>query len=633
MADIINLLPDSIANQIAAGEVVQRPASAVKEMLENAIDAGSTNIQLIIKDAGKSLIQIIDNGKGMSETDARMCFERHATSKIHQTEDLFNIHTFGFRGEAMASIASVAQVEMKTKQAEEELGTLIRIEGGELKVSEPAASPEGTSISVKNLFFNVPARRNFLKSKAVENRHIIEEFQRIALAHPDIHFSLVQDESETYNLPPAKLSQRVVSIFGKSYKQNLARCEEETDVVSISGYIGKPQAAKKTRGEQFFFVNNRFIKSSYLNHALSTAYEGLLADGTHPFYVLFLNIDPERIDVNVHPTKTEIKFEDERTIYAILKAAVKQALGIHNIAPSLDFDQDINFGIPSGFDSGASSDNNSSGGFSENTGKKPNWETIFEGFEEERHGGWEDEAMDLGQSLAKFDSLEEDVEPHQEEMFTVESAANDSTMRVESAINQSQSVERKGPREAFLVNNRYIATSTKTGLLLVDKKAAHERILFERYLDSSTARDACQQLLFPQVVELNPADSALLSSIEADIKGLGFMFDINDNGLLTIHGAPADVDLGTEQETFEELLEEFKNSGDISEEGRKEQLARTLAKRSLAHRSENPMTSEEMRSLIDKLFACHQPNYTPDGTPTFMLLDSEDIGSLFEAGL
>src|SRR5690606_19941031 len=343
MLDIIQLLPDAIANQIAAGEVVQRPASVVKELLENAIDAKSTKIIVKIKEAGKTLIQIIDNGSGMSGTDARMSFERHATSKIRKSEDLFSIRTMGFRGEALASIAAVAQVEMRTKRQEDEIGSCVIIEGSEVKKQEPVACADGTCISVKNLFFNVPARRNFLKSNPVETRHIIDEFQRAALSHPEISFSLFQNDMEVYNLPAGKLSQRIVGLFGKQYKEQLITCREETDHIVIKGYIGKPEHAKRTKGEQFFFVNNRYIRNSYLNHAILNAYEGLLPEDSYPFYVLFIEIDPVHIDINVHPTKTEIKFDDERTVYAIVRAAAKQALGAHNITPTLDFDLDVNF--------------------------------------------------------------------------------------------------------------------------------------------------------------------------------------------------------------------------------------------------------------------------------------------------
>jgi DNA mismatch repair protein MutL len=342
MHDIIHLLPDSIANQIAAGEVVQRPASAVKELMENALDAGATSIRLLVKDAGKTLIQVMDNGSGMSETDARMSLERHATSKIKTADDLFRLRTMGFRGEALASIAAVSQFEMKTRMAHQELGTHLVVEASEVKSQSPAACEKGTSISVKNLFFNIPARRNFLKSNPVEMRHIIEEFQRQALAHPTLSFSLYQNDEVVYDLPPAKLSQRIVALFGKSFQEQLAPCKEETDQVRVTGYIGRPESARKTRGEQFIFVNQRFTRNNYLNHAVTAAFEGLLPENSFPFYVLFIELDPKHIDVNVHPTKTEIKFDDERAVYAVVKAAVKQALGAHNLAPAIDFQADIN---------------------------------------------------------------------------------------------------------------------------------------------------------------------------------------------------------------------------------------------------------------------------------------------------
>ncbi len=343
MPDIIQLLPEYLANQIAAGEVVQRPASVVKELLENAVDAGATSVQLIVKEAGKQLVQVVDDGLGMSPTDARMSLERHATSKIRSTEDLFRIRTLGFRGEALASIAAVAQVEIRTKQRGQETGSLLLVEGSQVTSQAPTACPDGTSIAVKNLFFNVPARRNFLKSNAVEMRHILDEFQHVALANPQIAFSLYQNDLEVFGLPAGKLSQRIVALLGNTYKEQLAGCEEVTPFLTVKGYIGKPESAKKSRGDQFFFVNNRFIRSAYLNHAVLAAYEGLLARDTHPFYVLFLELDPKAIDINVHPTKTEIKFEDEKTVYAVVRAAVRQALGLHSLTPSLDFEGDVNF--------------------------------------------------------------------------------------------------------------------------------------------------------------------------------------------------------------------------------------------------------------------------------------------------
>ncbi|HEV8513540.1 MAG TPA: DNA mismatch repair endonuclease MutL, partial [Cyclobacteriaceae bacterium] len=341
MPDIIQLLPDAIANQIAAGEVVQRPASAVKELIENAIDAGATSIKLIIKESGKALIQVIDNGKGMSETDARMSLERHATSKIRTADDLFRLRTMGFRGEALASIAAVSQMELKTRLPQEDLGTLLLVEGSEVKKQEPTACEKGTSISVKNLFYNIPARRNFLKSNGVEMSHITEEFQRLALAHPSIAFTLIQSDELLFDLSSSKLSQRIVNLFGKNYQSQLAPVQEETSLLKITGYIGRPELAKKKRGEQFIFVNNRFIRNNYLGYAVTSAYEGLLQEGSFPFYALFIDIDPKHIDVNVHPTKTEIKFDDERAVYGVVWSAVKQALGTHSLAPTIDFADDV----------------------------------------------------------------------------------------------------------------------------------------------------------------------------------------------------------------------------------------------------------------------------------------------------
>ena len=343
MLNVIQLLPDSIANQIAAGEVVQRPASVVKELLENSVDAKAKSIQVIIREAGRNLIQIVDDGAGMTETDARMSFERHATSKIRTSDDLFRIRTMGFRGEALASIAAVSQIEMRTRRAEEELGTLIRIEGSDIKAQESISCLPGTNLLIKNLFFNVPARRNFLKSNSVEMRHILDEFQRVALANPEVTFSLFHNDQEIYNLPAGKLSRRIIDMFGKNYREQLNHCDEQTPYVTVHGYIGKPESAKKARNEQFFFVNNRFVKHNYLHHAVVGAYEGTLPEGSHPFYVLFIEIDPSHIDINIHPTKTEIKFDDERSVYAIMMAAVRKAVGVYNLSPSLDFESDVNF--------------------------------------------------------------------------------------------------------------------------------------------------------------------------------------------------------------------------------------------------------------------------------------------------
>jgi DNA mismatch repair protein MutL len=450
MPDIIQLLPDSIANQIAAGEVVQRPASAVKELMENSIDAGAKNIRLIVKEAGKSLLQVIDDGRGMSETDARMSLERHATSKIRKAEDLFTLTTMGFRGEALASIAAVSQLEMKTRLNDDELGTLLSVESSEVKKQEPVACERGTSISVKNLFYNIPARRNFLKSNPVELKHIIDEFQRLALANADISFSLVQGDELVYDLPAGKLSQRIVNLFGKGYQEQLAPCQEETNLVKVMGYVGKPDFAKKTRGEQFLFVNKRFIRSNYLHHAVMSAFEGLLPENSFPFYVIFMEIDPKHIDVNVHPTKTEIKFDDERAVYAVVRSAVRQAIGSHNLTPGIDFNADVNIITKL---SQASQSN----------------EVYFE----ERF------SSSLTRSnLQNWDKLFDDENPglpssRQEKTPDVH------TLRFESAANRSEQEDLSAEDKILAqLHLRYIIKQVRSGMMIVDQQLAHERILF-----------------------------------------------------------------------------------------------------------------------------------------------------------
>ena len=496
MKDIIQLLPDNIANQIAAGEVVQRPASVVKELMENAVDANSTEVQVIIKDAGKSLIQVIDNGDGMSGTDARLSFERHATSKLRSADDLFAISTKGFRGEALASISAIAKVEMKTKRAVDELGNYLLVEGSEVKKQELISMPIGTTISVKNIFYNIPARRNFLKSNPVEMRHILEEFQRISIAHSNISFSFFQNDIEVYQLRPSKLSHRIVQLFGKSHQEQLISCSEETTLLKITGYIGKPENAKKTRGEQHFFVNQRFIKNNYLNHAVMSAYEGLLPDRHYPFYALFIEIDPKHVDVNVHPTKTEVKFDDERTIYGIIRAAVKQGLGSHNITPSLDFDSDVNF------------------------------EAILN---VSRDTNISQKERDYGQMKAP--GLKQKIE-HWEKLY--QTSLDESKIDVEgetptrimgSAVNRRENVHGLG-RNTAQVGRNYIVTPVKSGLMWVNYLAATERILYENYLRClEQKRGASQQLLFPQTIAMNPADYSLVMEIELDIKAMGFAFE------------------------------------------------------------------------------------------------------------
>jgi DNA mismatch repair protein MutL len=503
MSDVIRLLPDALANQIAAGEVVQRPASVVKELLENAVDAGSTTIQLIVREAGKSLVQVIDDGSGMSETDARMSFERHATSKIKESNDLFAIRTLGFRGEALASIAAVAQVELRTRRESDDLGVLIRMEASQLKAQEGVASLPGTNIAVKNLFFNVPARRNFLRSNPVEMRHILDEFQRVALANPQINFSLYHNDQEVYNLQAGKLSHRIVGIYGKSYREQLAPCQEETPFVSVTGYIGKPEFAKKTRGEQFFFVNNRYIRHNYLHHAVMTAFEGLLPDESYPFYVLFIEIDPVHIDINVHPTKTEIKFDDERSVYAIILATVKKALGTHNIAPSLDFGFNVNFPGLDSVPAPLSPDHfkNAATSYTKTPLEKSNlnnWKALYQEFQ----NNFPKQDIPDEKDNEAFSSL------------TFESKANDLPAAKASATPAPTEKE----VATFQLHNRYIVAQVKSGMMLVDQHAAHERILYDRFmmnLQESTA--VVQQLLFPVSVDLNPSDFLILMEIQQEI--------------------------------------------------------------------------------------------------------------------
>lgn len=616
MTDVIHLLPDAIANQIAAGEVVQRPGSVVKELLENAVDARSTSVQLIVRDAGKMLIQVIDDGAGMSETDARMCFERHATSKIRRSEDLFAIRTLGFRGEALASIAAVAQVELRTRRATDELGTLIRIEASALKTQEAVSCLPGTNLAVKNLFFNVPARRNFLRSNAVEMRHILDEFQRVALSHPEINLALYHNDAEVYNLSGGKLSHRIVSVFGKNYREQLAPCQEDTPYVKISGYVGKPEFSKKTRGEQFFFVNNRYIRHNYLHHAVTSAFEGLLADDSYAFYVLFIEIDPVHIDINVHPTKTEIKFDDERSVYAIISASVRKALGTHNISPSLDFGFNVNLGnfpvidtepastravpVPHNFPPRQTPTERSN---------QRNWMALYQEFQ---------------QSFPKEKFPEESVDASHSAL-TFESKAN--TLSGNEPVT-SQWRQTADPT-IFQLHNRFIVTQVKSGMLIVDQQAAHERILYDTYLAVQNGHTAVsQQLLFPLTVPLNAGDFELFQEIMPEISNLGFVLDRLDNQAVLVRGIPADVPAGHEKELLEGLLEQFKWNQSEIQLNRRENIARSLARRASLRRGVK-LTIGEMATLIDRLFASSNPNYAPDGSPTLVILDLEKINRFF----
>ncbi|RWU05719.1 DNA mismatch repair endonuclease MutL [Pedobacter chitinilyticus] len=615
MSDIIQLLPDSVANQIAAGEVVQRPASAVKELLENALDAGADKIQLIVKDAGKALIQVIDNGCGMSVTDARMCFERHATSKVRKAEDLFAIRTMGFRGEAMASIAAIAQVEMKTKRHEDEVGTLIEIEGSTVVKQEPIGTPNGTSISVKNLFYNTPARRNFLKSNPTEMRYIIDEFQRVALAKPHIAFSLHHDGNEIYRLPAATIKQRIVHLFGNNYNERLIPVEEETTIINLKGYIGKPEFAKKTRGEQFFFVNDRFIKDNYLNHAINKAYQELLPDDNFPLYVLFIDIDPSKIDVNVHPTKTEIKYLDEKSIYAIIHSAVKRSLGRFNISPTLDFNQETAFSnmitpkapediVPPSI--AFNPDFNPFGASKPAAAK----ETYFK---EQYHP--KEKAQNWG-------SLYEITNFQQAEQASIDLGEEE----------EEETLVASPSKHYMQVHNRYIVSQIKSGVMLIDQQAAHERILYERFLlHLEDRKGASQQSLFPQTVTLSPGDFELAKSLLDDIKSLGF--DVREFGknTLVIEGIP--VDLGStninETQLFEHLIEGFKNSRQELKLTKRDALARSLARNS-AIKAGTALSQQEMNTLIDELFACKSPNFSISGKPAIQTITLAELAQKFE---
>jgi DNA mismatch repair protein MutL len=614
MKDIIRLLPDSIANQIAAGEVVQRPASVVKELLENSIDAEANHIRLIVKEAGKTMIQVIDNGKGMSVTDARMSFERHATSKVQTADDLYRIRSMGFRGEALASIAAVAQVELKTANESDEIGTVIEIEASEIKKQEPTQQSTGTSLCVKNLFYNVPARRNFLKSNPVELRHITDEFQRIALSHPEIRFSFHHNDQEVYKLENDKLSRRIVDLFGKNYQKQLIPCEEETPDVKISGFVGKPEYARKTRGEQFFFINNRFIKSGYLNHAVVKAFESMIQEDYYPFYVLFIEMDPKHIDINVHPTKTEVKFDDERLLYGVVSSAVRQSLASFNVTPSLDFDTDVNFEqfIPTRPDKPSDMSERDYGSFKtveRVTGK--NWEKLYIGADEE-----EQQIRELAKKEVKIEWEPDQVSQSQQVTLPSQGISDASTSPQKD-------------KTTLQIHGRYLARQVKSGMVLVDQCAAHERILYEKFLNRTKGQEGMSQAsLFPQQLSLNPADMALVAEIIPEIKKLGFDIEIFGKDTIVVNGVPPELVNASEKEVFEGLIEQFKLNKSRLDISQNENLARALAKRT-AIKIGQSLEEQEIDQLFDQLFACQQPNFTPEGQPTFVVLSLDNLASLF----
>ncbi len=608
MSDIIRLLPDQVANQIAAGEVVQRPSSVVKELMENAIDAGADHIQLVVKEAGKTLIQIMDNGCGMTEADARMAFERHATSKIRKAEDIFAIHTKGFRGEALASIAAVAQVDLKSTQPEEEIGTHIRIEGGKFISQEYCSTPTGTQIEVKNLFFNIPARRNFLKSNNVELRHIIDEFERIALAHTDVHFVFINNGSELFQLPTASLRQRIVNVFGNRFNEKLVPLNEETPLIKLSGFIGKPEFSKKTRGEQFFFANNRYIRNGYLHKAVLRAFEGLISEGYHPSYFIFLEIDPARIDVNIHPTKTEIKFDDDKAIHSIIRTSVKHALGQYNIAPSLDFDSNVDF-IPS---------------------LKSHGEVTPPGITVDPHFN----PFNSSSSRAKKGS-------RAPQALNIESKGNDDWQRIfEDLPELEDSAKKQGnldlvedhvQQKAYSqVGRKYIVSNHSDGLIVIHLNRAHERILFEKIRTSlHNKRVPSQQLLFPQAVQYSSSDYQIIKDLFPRLRDVGFDLDEFGKNEVVVNGIPLYLESHAVERVLEQLLEDEKNHHDAGEAEWQELLAARLAEAS-AIQTGTKMTQVEMAELVDELFACQSPYHSTRGKPVVVKMNIEDIDKSFD---
>lgn len=612
--DKINLLPDNIANQIAAGEVIQRPASAVKELLENAVDAGATSIKLIIADAGKSLIQVIDNGGGMSETDARMCFERHATSKISQIEDLFHIKTMGFRGEALASIAAVAQVELKTKRANDETGTYIEVENSVVKKQEPVAAPNGTSIAMKNLFFNVPARRNFLKSNAAEMRHIVDEFTRVAMSFPQILFTLTANNQQLFHLEAGSLKQRIVQLLGNNYNAKLVSVKEETDYLNIYGFVGKPETAKKTRGDQYFFVNNRFIKSPYLNHAVMSAYQEMIPSDSFPMYVLFIELDPAVVDVNVHPTKQEIKFEDEKIIYAFVQAAIKHALAQFSVTPTLDFDLDASIQqLPS-----------IQQPFTEEKRTAAASGSIFKGFTQKNQAHF----IEKGE---RSDPIAIGLK-HWREFYQEGGQKSEERSQNDESSESSFSDFRHQTsdfNELTQLLNTYITVPSKNGFLLIHQQAAHERVLYEELKKASKEKPvATQRSMFPSTLELTPADAAVMEEIIGDLQYLGYIIEPFGKNSYVIQGTPADVEAGNEKHIIDILLEQYKHFSPEVKFSKREKLIRSLA-RQQAIKTGTRLTEREMRQLVSDLFACEQPNVSPDGNPAYLEFKQEQLERMF----
>jgi len=636
--DIIQLLPDNLANQIAAGEVIQRPASAVKELMENAVDAGATSIKLIVNDAGKSLIQVIDNGKGMSETDARMSFERHATSKIKNIDDLFKVRTMGFRGEALASIAAVAQVEVKTRRAEDELGTYIEIENSTVIKQEACACAIGTNICMKNVFFNVPARRNFLKSNTAELRHIVDEFIRIAMAFPNVFFSLTSNGQEVFHLDSGSLKQRILQILGNQYSTKLVNVKEDTDYLNIHGFIGKPDAARKTRGEQYFFVNNRFIRSAYLNHAVMNAFDGIIAKDSFPLYVLFIDLDPIQVDINVHPTKQEIKFEDEKIVYAFVQAAVKHALAQFSIAPSLDFTLNAEIQQLDAVSKPLTRETTETitGSNLYKTFAQKNQAHFIEPSDKSELKHWKDFFTAPKQEDTGFKSLLSSIAGNGDNIISP--ADNTGAFEYEKPPaasrpvieNQQLSTANWKADATFIqLHNTYIISPTQNGFLLVHQQLAHERVLYERYSAAVHGKPiATQQSLFPSTLELAAADAVLLEDLLPELQIIGYRIEPFGKNTFVIQGTPADMLTGNERNTIELLIEQFKHFSSDIKFSKREKLVRCMA-RQQAIKTGQHLTQKEMTTLVDDLFKCTTSNVTPTGSPTYIEFKEDYLDRMF----
>jgi len=599
MSDIIKLLPDHVANQIAAGEVVQRPSSVVKELLENSIDSGANKISLLIKEAGRTLIQVVDNGSGMSQKDAVICFERHSTSKITNAGDLFKLSTKGFRGEALASIAAISHTELITKNEASDIGTFIRIEGSNIIQNKSIVSNVGSSISVKNLFYNVPARRNFLKSDNVEVRHIINEFHRVALAHPEIHFEFDNNDSQLFSLPTSNIKQRIVNIFGSKSNEKLVPVEEDTEVLKLSGFIFKPEFSKKSRGEQFFFVNNRYIKSSYLNHAVNSAFEGLINSGYNASYFLFLEVEPKRIDINIHPTKTEIKFDDDHTIYAILRSAIKHSLGQFNISPILDFERDKNLDIPYRY---ASMPPNGNIDIDVNPGYNP--------FENNKN---------------EFKPTTNDLNPLKHEEIVYSSISEN----LNSQFDINDDLKEDSKPTVFQLSNKYLVNKIKSGLVIINQNRAHQRILYENFLKYITVQgNESQKLLYPIDIHMSIKEIAIIDNFKTQLNNSGFLFKIINNDTLSFSSLPVSIEESNLELIIRQLLDNISNEIPDDNFSQTDLISKSLAK-SMSIKNGKKLNLNEMDYIVNGLFACKEPNISPFNKRTFITLTNEDLDNKF----